>query len=120
MTPTFLAFPNDEPPWLLTRAYMAAIVGPSRRASAGQTKKFTATPNVAVRLSRVSGSQVLFVSVRMAVGQATAFGPGQSIGIANSVSDPLGAYNAVLLPGEELWAMNVGALDQFIVTEVRF
>lgn len=122
MQPVFLAFPNDEPPWLLTRAYMAAIVGPSRTAGRGQTRKYDATPNTAVRLSHASGNQVLFVAVRMVTGQLVAYGPDENLGAANSVTFATGVvpFNQVLLPGESLWAMNAGGLDQFVVTEVRF
>ncbi|NJN63457.1 MAG: hypothetical protein HC882_00335 [Acidobacteria bacterium] len=120
MNPTFLAFPNDVEPWLLTRAYLAAILGPSRRASFGQTRKFVAPINTPVELARCSGDQVLFVSVRMVVGQLTAFGPSNDIGISNSIVDPLGVLNAVLLPGESLFGSNTGAPDEFVVTQVRF
>lgn len=121
MTPTFLAFPNDEAPWLLTRAYMAAIVGPSRVVGTGQTRKVPGPLNTGQRLSRASGDQVLFVQVRLTAGQSIALGPSNDLGAANSTFAAAGFINQVLLPGEEIWGMNLGpTVAEFVVTEVRF
>lgn len=109
---------------LEVRAYLAATVGPSRRAF-GVVRPLPVQPGVPTLVSASrSGNTVLFVSVETNVAALAAFsrqnGPsiGQDITIRFSATDTVFA-NFVLMPGEEL-SITSSIAATFIYSEMAF
>ncbi len=109
---------------LEVRAYLAATVGPSRRAF-GTVRPLPVQPGVPALVSASrSGNTVLFVSVENNAGATAAFSKqnspsiGQDITIIFSATETVFA-NFVLMPGEEL-SITSNIATTFIYSEMAF
>lgn len=106
------------------RAYLAAIVGPSRRPF-GAVRREPLQAGVGVVASRATGETVLFVSVEVAANAVLAFSRNnspavnQDITVSMITSDPTTFVDVVLMPGEELNVVS-SVNTTIILTEVPF
>lgn len=108
------------------RAYLAAIVGPSRRPF-GAVRREPLQAGVGVVASRATGETVLFVSVEVAANAVLAFSRNNSPAVNQDITvsmiagnqNPTTFVDVVLMPGEELNVVS-SVNTTIILTEVPF